>query len=146
MKNKGGEKSKWSFGKILHSKFFLFFCLAIIFFLSVSVVKELLRKAEINRDIKDIRQQIAMLENNNEELNNLVDYLNSSSFQEKEVKSRLNMKETGEKVVFIPNDNKTNINYNNITEENETENSISEETDINNANNWWNYFFNKQAI
>lgn len=144
MKNKGEKKIKWGIGSALHSKFFLIICLMIIIFLSVSVVKELLRKAEINSDIKQIQEQIAILENNNEELNDLMDYLNSSSFQEKEIKSRLNLKEAGEKVVFIPNKNKTDINYNFTGEGEITKENNNKET--NNPHNWWNYFFNKQTI
>ena len=142
MKNKQRQDKKWSLGKLLHSRLFLFFCLTVIVLLSVSVVKELLRRQEINRQINQLEAEIASIENNNQELSGLVDYFNSSTFQEKEVKTRLNLKASGEKVVFLSNTNKNSVSSNQeaITE-GEKKNS---EAKVGNPQKWIDYFFNKQ--
>lgn len=131
-------KSKRNINNVLRSKLFLIFCLTLVVLLSVSVVKEMLRKNEINQEIKVLETEIVSLEDNNQELTNLIDYLNSSSWQEKEVKTRLNLKEAGEEVVFIPQENK-NMAYNNILS---TEQESTKLARLNNTEKWWNYFFN----
>ena len=70
-------KSKRNINNVLRSKLFLIFCLTLVVLLSVSVVKEMLRKNEINQEIKVLETEIVSLEDNNQELTNLIDYLNS---------------------------------------------------------------------
>ncbi|MFH0818708.1 MAG: septum formation initiator family protein [Patescibacteria group bacterium] len=125
---------------ILRSKVFLLVCFVLVAFFSVSVVKELIRKSEINHEIENLQNQIAYLEDTNQELGDLIDYINSSTFQEKEVKSRLNLRAEGEKVVLIPE----NSQPGNLTSEIKSSGeSVTNENNLSNPQLWWNYFFTK---
>lgn len=82
--------------------------LMVIFFLGVVVIaisltKEVIRKIEIQREISSLESEIIELEQHNTELNNMMSYFNSSTFQEKEAKAKLNLSAPGETVVVLPN-------------------------------------------
>lgn len=139
MKNKKDNNKKWNLNSILHSRFFLIFSIVLMVLLSISVIKELIRRTEINREITQMSAEITALNNNNQELSALVDYFNSSAFQEKEVKTRLNLKASGEKVVFLSNTDKNSINFN-INSEVSNETKVSSAS-ANNPQKWLNYFF-----
>ena len=57
-------------------------CTVLIFF-SISLVKEIVRKAEIDNEIAELEKEIEELESTNTELADLIQYLNSTSWQEK---------------------------------------------------------------
>lgn len=129
-------RSRKSFRKLLDSKLFLLVCVALICLVSFSAIKEFLRKLEINHEINSLREEAAVLEEKNTEMADLVQYLNSSGWQEKEVKARLNLQSPGEKVVLIPENNQTNLNMPKSLEQNKQ----SEEIGISNPQKWINYF------
>lgn len=138
MKNNSQNKKKWQINNFLHSRISLLIFLIIVVALTSSVIKELIRQAEIRREIKQIEKEIALTENNNEELVVLVDYLNSSEFQEKEIKTRLNMKKSGETAVFIPANNKNKGDYN--FSANEAVSDKTKATSKSNPQKWLTYF------
>jgi len=139
MKNKKDNNKKWNLNNILHTRLFLIFSIVLVVLLSISVIKELIRRTEINREINLMSAEITALNDNNQELSTLVDYFNSSAFQEKEVKTRLNLKANGEKVVFLSNTDKNSINFN-INAEAINENNV-DSVNTNNPQKWLNYFF-----
>jgi cell division protein FtsB len=110
--------------------------LILIIFISFSLIKEFLRKLEINREVNELEAEVSLLEERNTKMADLIQYLNSSSWQEKEVKSRLNLQSPGEKVVLIPENNQTNIN---VPEQLESSRQVTEEK-ISNPQKWLNYF------
>lgn len=129
------EKKK-TFREMMGSKIFFIFCLVLIGLIAFSLIKELFRKIEISREIQDLETQINGLEGKNSEMANLIDYLNSSEWQEKEVKSKLNLKAPGEKVILIPENSQTNYN-NPLKPEVMGE---EPEKQLSNPQKWWNYF------
>jgi len=133
---KSSLRSRKSFKELLSSKIFLIGCLIFICLISFSVVKEFLRKLEISREINNLQGEVSNLEEKNTEMADLVQYLNSSGWQEKEVKARLNLQSPGEKVVLIPENNQTNLNTPKPLELN----GQAEETKMSNPQKWINYF------
>lgn len=138
MKNNNQNKKKWQINNFLHSRISLLIFLIIVVALTSSVIKELIRQTEIKREINQIEKEIATTENNNEELVVLVDYLNSSEFQEKEIKTRLNMKKSDETAVFIPANNKNNVDYN--FSANDAAPDKTKTASISNPHKWLAYF------
>lgn len=128
------KKKNESWQKFLHSKFFLLIAIIFVILLTVSLIKEIYRRFEITKETAQLEQQIALIESKNQEMTDLIDYLNSSRYQEKEIKQKFNMQSVGEKVIFF-SDNK-NVN--------ETQNSDSvvanEDSKFNNILKWYNYF------
>ncbi|MFH0856652.1 MAG: septum formation initiator family protein [bacterium] len=67
----------------------------------ISLAKEAYRNYKINKEIKDLRNKIEVLENENMELSSLVNYLKTDNFAEKEARLKLGLKKEGEKVFNI---------------------------------------------
>src|SRR3989338_7567904 len=88
--------------QLLQSKAFTIGAVFAIVIISISLVKEIIRKVEVNQQISELEQQIADLQQHNAELGDLMQYFNSSSFQEKEASEKLGLKKEGERVVLIP--------------------------------------------
>ncbi|MFH1537156.1 MAG: septum formation initiator family protein [Patescibacteria group bacterium] len=131
---KKGRKVKInSLKSFYYSKFFIVIGIIILILISISLGKELIRKAEINSEIKLLEAEIQGLESKNTEMGDLIKYLNSSSFLEKEAKERLGLQETDEKVVMMPND----LTKNGIIE---IENKEQAEQNISNPTKWKKYF------
>jgi len=78
-----------------------------IMIIGVSLVKEIIRKVEIHRQISQLEQQVSDLETHNSQLTDMMAYFNSSSFQEKEAKTKLGLAEPGETMVVLPHTNTT---------------------------------------
>ncbi len=80
--------------------FSVFLFLAIGFFLW-GIARDYPQKAEVQRQIEDLKDKIAAVEKEEERKERLADYLNSESYLEKQVRLRLNLKKEGEEVVFV---------------------------------------------
>lgn len=121
---------------VVRSKAFTIFATIGIIVIGISLTKQIIRKVEISRQISSLESEINGLEQQNAELNTAIEYFNSSSFQEKEARKKLGLKEEGETVVMLPNtdalrdvDEVTSI---------ETEQAV----ETSNSIKWKNYFFN----
>lgn len=71
--------------------------------LGVALTKEVIRKIQIRQQITELETEIASLETHNTELNQMIQYFNSSSFQEKEARTKLGLTAAGETMVVLPN-------------------------------------------
>ena len=67
----------------------------------VSLTQSVIRKVEVQQQIDELEQEIAILEQQNGELDELMSYLGSSQFQDKEARKKLGLQESGEQVVVI---------------------------------------------
>ncbi len=103
--------------------------------LTVSLTKEVVRKVQIQRQIQDLENEIATLEQHNQELNTLLAYFNSSSFQEKEAKVKLNLTAPGETVVVLPENESA-------TDDEVTSVAVAASAPVSNLQKWFIYFFN----
>ncbi|OGD25354.1 hypothetical protein A2819_01405 [Candidatus Azambacteria bacterium RIFCSPHIGHO2_01_FULL_40_24] len=124
--------------KLLKSKIFFIFLIPILLALTVGIFQKLYYRYEIKGDLDKLNVEIADLNKQKNDLNQLVDYYKNESNLEKEARVRLNLKKEGEKVVIIlPQATSTG-------ESSETISKVS--TDIGNLPNykqWWYYFFGR---
>lgn len=75
--------------------------------LGVALTKEIIRKIQIHQQIEALEGEIAGLEAHNTELNQMIQYFNSSSFQEKEARTKLGLSAVGETMVVLPDQTST---------------------------------------
>jgi len=66
--------------KILSSRITLFFLLLGFIWLVLNVVNVYYKKYKINKEIEDLKAQIASAEKSNQQISEMIDYLGSSSF------------------------------------------------------------------
>lgn len=117
--------------RLLKSKFFLFCLLVLLGILSYFFYKELRQRYEIESGIRGLKDQIFALEANNQKLNDTSAYLHSPSFQEKELRAKLNLQKPGEHAVALPQT---------PAAENQLQASVQEEKPQE-WKEWWDYFF-----
>lgn len=133
-KQRSSSKSDWR--RLVRSRAFSVTIILGIAILGISLTKEIIRKVQIQRQIQDLEQEINTLEQHNDELNDLITYFNSSSFQEKEAKVKFNLTAPGETVVVLPGSDQSTAAQTNTTV------AVTPTTAVSNVQKWINYFFN----
>jgi len=134
-------KNKISFWKkIFFSPFFIFLGIIILIFYSFSFFKESQQYYRTNKEIEKLKQEVKNFENKKNKTKEIIQYLKTESFQERQARLELGMKKPNEKVVILPNISKEIKNKNeiiNIAFENKNEESNEK---IINPIKWWEYF------
>lgn len=129
------KKEEFSYRNILTSKYVLVAGLVILVLISISFTKELLRRYKINQEISELQTEVQTLEERNAELAEVIQYLNSTAWQEKEARTKLNLQEKGETVVITP--------YQNTNKQASETIIVSQpEPKVSNPRKWVNYFIN----
>jgi len=130
-----GSYSVFSMRHVRHQNHFsaktIFWLLCLIFLLtSFAIYKQLNRQKQIDLSNQKIKTDIAQLEAQNKELEQLIAYFSSSEFVEKEAREKLNMAKPDEKTLVITPDQTTPINQDG-------------EKKFSNPFKWWQYFFSE---
>ncbi|HUD08997.1 MAG TPA: septum formation initiator family protein [Candidatus Saccharimonadales bacterium] len=136
MKRKNREKTNTS-AKIFSGMFFLA-GLAVLVLIGISLGKEVYRKRQIQKEIEGLQSQISQMGQQNGDMENLISYLSSTDFQEKQAREKLNLQKSDEKMIVLRKDvvqpdsqpQNTPINPQAPPEDNSP-----------NWQKWWKYFF-----
>ncbi|MBX4188362.1 MAG: septum formation initiator family protein [Candidatus Doudnabacteria bacterium] len=90
------------------------------------------QKREVDSEISRLQQKAGELNKNNEQLSELIKYLDTPEYKEKEAREKLNLKREGEQVVVLP--------------EPEAGNSVAGSSMESQSNpvKWFSYFFQVQ--
>ena len=139
-------KNKISFWKkLFFSPFFLFLGIIILVFYFFSIGKESYKNYQINKEVKNLKQEIESLEEKKIQTQKLIQYLKTESFQERQARLELGMKKPNEKVVILSNITKETENKNeSINIDIEKDKQIEENNQkIINPIKWWKYFSDK---
>ena len=91
------------FWSAVTSKFFLLTAIVALAAVGYGVLKSAVRRAEIEREIQALRTEITEHQSKSQELSQLIDYLNSEEYKEREARLQLGLQKPGENVVVIPN-------------------------------------------
>lgn len=124
------------FRTLLQSRTFSIVLFVLIVFITVSLTKSVLRKNEIQQQIKELEDEIASIESSNTDLNALLEYFNSSEYQEKEARTKLGLRSEGETLLLIPQPEVTPETFDPLTES-----SGQEVVESSNISKWFDYFF-----
>lgn len=112
--------------------------LAVLVLIGTSLGKEFYRKRQIQKEIDGLQAQIGQLGQQNGDMQNLISYLSSTDFQEKEAREKLNLQKSDEKMIVLrkdvaaPNSQPQNIASNP---------QVPVEDNSANWQKWWKYFF-----
>jgi len=109
----------------------------IFVYMFVATGEALWQNYQINQDIIKLKIDIIQLNKENIQLKNLIAYLKTESFREKEARRKLGYKKPDENVVAIPQDNFIHVEPGTTQTESSPENSIH----LNNPQKWWEYIF-----
>lgn len=122
-------------------KGFLYFLLAgvllvLLFFVTYKLSHQIYRQNKVNKEVDALQTEINQLDQENKDLNELISYLQTDDFKEKEAKDKLNLIKEGEKLILVKE-------HELQTESTNEEKEDSAEIIVHHANYfwWWHYFF-----
>jgi cell division protein FtsB len=123
------------FQKIFTSQaFWLVVSLTVLILIAVPLYNNWQQRQAIDREIAEIKEEIAKYENSNKELDKMIQYLNSEESLEAKARSNLGLKRPGEQVVVIKTEeDEGGVKINNNNNNNE---------EISNPKRWFRYFVN----
>ena len=126
---------RYDFWSIVTSRLFLLIAVLAIVGIGLGITKGMLRRAELQKEISKLENDISTLQSKNNELSKLIDYLATEEFKDREARLRLGLQKPGETVVVIPN----------LTAGNEIVGLGTSESLIPTSNwqRWLDYFFKK---
>jgi cell division protein FtsB len=129
---------------LLRSRAVLFLLLLAFIWLVLVSAKAFYKKRQLDKEIENLKAEIAKTEQKGQELNQLLGYFGSQDYLEKEAKDKLNLKKEGESVVMVQD---TSLGTAGVTEENRGNASvaaaISAPVDENNLMKWWKFLFER---
>lgn len=107
--------------------------LVIVF--AVAITREFFRTRQIRQQVEQLRNQVAAEEQRHAELEDLIAYLSSPTFQEREARVQLGLKKSGEQVIIVQPEPRGES-----TESGSTANGT---TGVGGrpVQQWWTYFF-----
>lgn len=124
-----------SWRKFFSSKFGLLCLLTICASFAYLVFGEVAKRMAIEREIDQLKRQILASEKTSSDLSNIIDYFQSPGYQEREVRTKLNLQKPGEHAVALPAAGGASVaTQNGMLENHEVEN-------VPNWKKWWKYFF-----
>lgn len=120
--------------RLFRSNLFFLLVLILLALFSLSLFREIMRKVEIQKEIKNLEQKVTNLQNRNAELSALIEYFKTDEYIETEARTKLGYKKPGETVVVVAT-NTDNIN-------NTAKDTSAESLPKTNWQLWVDYFFN----
>src|SRR4030042_2854494 len=102
MKGKNLEKTSLS-ARIFSGIFFLI-GFTVLVLIGISLGKETYRKRQIQKEIDALQTQINQMSQENSDMENLISYLSSTDFEEKEAREKLNLQKSDEKMIVFRRD------------------------------------------
>lgn len=131
---------------IFSSPVFLIFIGMVLLALILIPLSENIRKEYgVNKEIKQLEEEISSLQTRNGELKELLGYLESDQYIEAQAREKLNYKEEGEEVFVVPStpgEEKNNLSNVRISAGSDA--SPAKGRYRNNIGNWWDYFFSTE--
>ncbi|MDD5072034.1 MAG: septum formation initiator family protein [Patescibacteria group bacterium] len=133
------NKRRSFFSKIIYNqKFLALVGLGLVIFISFPLAKNVSKRYHLNREIKELGEEIADFESKNKDLKQLITYLESEQFVEEKARLNLGLKKPGEGVVIIKDDIST------TTAISPGPKDKGGAGDLSNLRRWWNHFFEKK--
>ncbi len=117
-----------SWDKFIKSKYASWLLAAVLVLVGLMSGRMYLEKRQVDSEIEKLQSTANEVKRENEDLAGLIKYWNTSEFQEKEAREKLNLKKEGEIVVVLP-------------EQRETVSGETLESEQPNISKWFNYFF-----
>jgi cell division protein FtsB len=118
--------------RVLSPKLILSVAGVIVLFIMISLVQEMNRRLQVQREVAQLEGEARKLEKTIVEMENLNQYFRTDAFQERIAREKLNYRAEGEEVVLLPEDSEIR--------EAPVVDSVPEKP-VSNARQWWDTFF-----
>lgn len=115
----------------MKSKFFLYCASVVLLLLLFYLGREFYQKYQIQKQIRFLEDQVSLLDSQNKDVEELLKFLKSPEYKERQARSLLSMQKPGEVAVVLPQNPDLEIPDQVLVEQS-------------NFRKWWNYFFVKK--
>lgn len=105
----------------------------------VAIVRELINGHNVSQQVARLRAEVVQEQEHQRQLQDLIEYLGSPTFQEQEARLKLGLKKTGERVIVVPPE-PTNGSSTGTDTASTTTAGNGAATDSH-SSRWWTYFF-----
>ena len=122
----------------LRSKLFIYSAVILALLSITALWREVSGTIKTKKQIAQLQKEAADLETRNNQLKQLIDYLDSPEYKEKAAREQLNLQSPGEVAVALP-DADTQVLA--AQAQSGTDDNHESQTDDSNFSRWWNYFF-----
>lgn len=102
---------------------------------SVAIIRELVRTRQIRQQLARLRSEVTAEQQRHQQLQDLIAYLSSPTFQEREARLQLGLKKEGERVIVVPTGSNNGSSGNGDRRTGGTGENQSVPI------RWWQYFF-----
>ncbi len=116
--------------------FFVVFGMIVLFFIVNSIFSVFSKKQSLENDMAQLDHDVVSLENTNDELKRLIEYLQTPEYIESQARTKLGLRLPGEEVVVI-----TDLSTPSLDKNGEYRNTDGEGGIWGNPGRWWRYFF-----
>lgn len=103
---------------------------------SVAIIREIMNGHQVRVQVERLRNQVAQEEERQRQLQDLIDYLASPTFQEQEARLKLGLKKGDEQVIVVP----TSGDAANVSTS-QPETTVTTGQPESRPQRWWKYFF-----
>ncbi len=103
----------------------------------VAIVREFINGHQVRQQVQRLQAQVAVAKNHQHQLQDLIDYLGSPTFQEREARLQLGLKKNGERVIVVP----PSTTSGNGAVSSTGSGSPDLPADASRPARWWAYFF-----
>jgi cell division protein FtsB len=135
---RGHNREKTKIGVKFFSGIFFLGGLVVLVLIGISLGKETYRKHQIQKEIEHLQSQIEELNKENSQLGDLMTYLSSQDYQEKEAREKLNLQKADEKMIVLQKE----LGAQDKKDENAATNEqVPTEDNSPNWQKWWKFFF-----
>lgn len=102
----------------------------------VAIVREVVNSRNVAKQVRRLQDEVAVEQHRQQQLQELIDYLNSPTFQEQEARLKLGLKGEGESVIVVP----PSASFSGATV-NGTGATTEPDQSLDHPQHWWKYFF-----
>jgi cell division protein FtsB len=119
-----------AFASLIKSKFVTILLFPVLVLVMIMTARILSQKREIDSQISKLQSEADKIKSNNNQLSNLIKYLNTPDYKDKEAREKLNLKKDGEFVVVLPDSRSTSGTT-----------QTTAKPEVSKFKQWFNYFF-----
>jgi cell division protein FtsB len=134
-------KKKQRISQNLSMKFVVIFIILLIFMLGFITIKEILNKSKLDKEITELNQEIEQLKLKKQNFLSLIDTYQNDFYLEKEARSKMNLKKSGEKVVVVKLDDINRVQGTDEVDPTAESDLVAQQESKTYVVNWWEYFF-----
>lgn len=127
----GHQPNNFIYRLVTSQRFLAIVGLSFLVLILFPLAKTYSQRKLVEQEINDVKKEISDFESKNQELKEMINYLQSDQSLEEQARLNLNLKKPGETVVVI---NEKKIAANAVSPSDETK-------DFSNLKKWWYYFF-----